>query len=409
MHSSSSRYYNPLKRVCNPIGIHLAVFVLLIAGAANAQITIPGANGQDGAFDPSSNIEVDLSQAVTGQWDTTNSTGEGVYDPDQWAVIFRYTSVTIAGGRTVTFKNHPSRAPVIWLVQGDVVIAGTLRLDGQGGTMLFSEPGPGGFRGGRAPGSGILGSAGMGPGGGGYPNSHGSYGTSGSGSAGSVYGNEGIFPLIGGSGGAGQIYGEGGGAGGGAILIALGGTLTLNGVISATGGAAGYYRIGGSGGAVRIVAETVDGSGSISVAGGNAGGLGRVRVEANTITLTAAHLHSTGVPTAPPRIFREPADEVPTISAMVLNGQTVPTDPKSYPLQDVALVGVDDEDTVTLAITAEFVPEGSTVNARVVRLSGVEEIIAADFAGSAGNETFWNAEIAVAGGFSTIQVHAVLP
>lgn len=398
-----------------------AATLLLISGTAQAQLTILGNNGQDGAFEPNSNIEVDLSQAVTGQWDTTNSTGEGVYDPDQWAVIFRYTSVTIPSDVTITFKNHSSRAPVIWLVQGDVTIEGTVNLNGVGGhdgegAATFSEPGPGGFRGGRGPRSASSGSAGLGPGGGGYPDAGGSYGGVGVAlegtRVGSVYGNDGIFPLFGGSGGSGTTAGYGGGAGGGAILIALSDTLDLNGAIHAEGGDSYEHGGGGSGGAVRIVADIVDGHGSIDVSGGYSykpGGEGRVRVEANTITLTAAHLNSTGVPTTPPRIFREPADEVPTISEMVLNGQTVPADPKSYPVQDVGLVGVDDEDTVTLAITAEFVPEGSTVNARVVRLSGVEEVIAAAFAGSAGNETFWNAEIAVAGGFSTIQVHAVLP
>jgi hypothetical protein len=75
----------------------------------------------------------------------------------------------------------------------------------------------------------------------------------------------------------------------------------------------------------------------------------------------------------------------------------------------VALLNVDEEDTVPLAITAENVPEGSTVNARVVRLSGVEEIVPAAYNGPSGNQTTWLAEIPVAGGFSTIQVHAVLP
>ena len=61
------------------------------------------------------------------------------------------------------------------------------------------------------------------------------------------------------------------------------------------------------------------------------------------------------------------------------------------------------------ALTAEHVPSGSVVKARVVRLSGVEEIITAVFNGESGDESTWNADIPVAGGFSTIQVHAVLP
>ncbi len=56
----------------------------------------------------------------------------------------------MASGATVTFKNHASCAPVVWLVNGNVTIVGTVSLDGQQnqppGTL--AEPGPGGFRGG---------------------------------------------------------------------------------------------------------------------------------------------------------------------------------------------------------------------------------------------------------------------
>jgi hypothetical protein len=405
---------------------------LTLPHTAQAQLTIPGNNGQDQAFNPTTNTQVDLSAAVTGPWDTTDSDGEGVYDPEQWAVIYRFTEVNIPANVTVTFKNHASRAPVIWLVQGNVTIAGTVSLDGAGGASasgaaVLSEPGPGGFRGGRGFRTGVPGSAGMGPGGGGYRDSGSagaSYASSGAGYpsgavAGGTYGNDGVFPLIGGSGGggAGVNTRQGGGAGGGAILIATSGTLMLNGIVRANGGGttdccSGHYGGAGSGGAIRMVADVVGGSGGLSAiagANGTAGGAGRIRVEANTITLTAAHVNSTGVPQTPPRIFREANDGVPTITSMTLNGQAVPDDPASYPSQDVALLNVDEEDTVPLAITAENVPEGSTVNARVVRLSGVEEIVPAAYNGPSGNQTTWLAEIPVAGGFSTIQVHAVLP
>jgi len=379
---------------------------------------------------------VDLSQATPGPWDTTNSSGQGVYDPEQWAVIFRFTEVTIPSGVTVTFKNHPSRAPVIWLVQGNATIAGTVSLNGEQGHGLSSavatlaEAGPGGFRGGRAFRTGSVGSAGMGPGGGGYPKSGGSYGSAGGGlRSGVLYGNDGVFPLIGGSGGSGSSetsagLNDGGGGGGGAILIATAQTLTLNGLIRANGGAnggagGGVYDSakragGGSGGAIRLIGDVVTGTGSLTAFGGsgtssNPGGAGRIRVEANTIALTSAHTNSSGIPSNPPRVFRAPGDGVPAITAMTLNGQPVPEDPRSYPTQDVALVGVGEDDSVLLAITAEHVPSGSAVTARVVRLSGVEEIIPAQFDGETGDESTWNAQVPVAGGFSTIQVHAVLP
>ncbi|MBL7650044.1 MAG: hypothetical protein JNK74_28060 [Candidatus Hydrogenedentes bacterium] len=412
-----------------PISAFAAALLLLLAGAAQAQLVIPGNNGQDGAFAPNTNVQVDLSLAVTGEWDTTNSTGQGVYDPEQWAVIFRYTSVNIPSNVTVTFKNHPSRAPVIWLVQGNATIAGTVSLNGAKGhggaptSATFAEPGPGGFRGGRGTRTGALGSAGMGPGGGAYPStgdypgsgSYASIGASGSATPGSVYGNDGVFPLVGGSGGAGRrVIDCGGGGGGGAILIAVAEDIYVTGQIHANGGGAGNVNNsvtgGGSGGAIRLVADRVDGTGGLTADGGAfGGGAGRIRVEANTITLTAGHVNSTGLPTIPPRIFREPGDGVPTIKSMALNGQVVPDDPASYPTQDVALIGVDDLETVPMVITAEHVPSGSVVKARVVRLSGVEDIITAVFNGESGDESTWNADIPVAGGFSTIQVHAVLP
>lgn len=78
--------------------------------------------------------------------------------------------VNIPAGKTVAFKNHPSRAPVVWLVTGDVMVNGSLNLSGQNGVEVpfLAEPGPGGFRGG--PGyyhSSVRSSGGLGPGGGG--------------------------------------------------------------------------------------------------------------------------------------------------------------------------------------------------------------------------------------------------
>src|ERR1051325_5230274 len=103
---------------------------ILIAGCiallqqANAARVIPS-DGSDEAFTPTDNVVVDLSQAVTGTWDANNheNAGKGIYDPAKWAVVFKYSSVNIPAGKTVTFKNHPSRAPVVWLVTGDVTVA----------------------------------------------------------------------------------------------------------------------------------------------------------------------------------------------------------------------------------------------------------------------------------------------
>ena len=88
-------------------------------------------NGLDGAFAPVADIEIDLRAAVTGSWnDEGRIEGNGVYDPEQWAVVFHYTSVNIPENVTVTFKNRATRPPVVWLVDGDVTIDGVVDISG---------------------------------------------------------------------------------------------------------------------------------------------------------------------------------------------------------------------------------------------------------------------------------------
>ncbi len=195
---------------------------LLLAGAvqctALADINIPS-DGSDGSLVVDSDTVIDLGEAATGAWNVNNSAnaGKGIYDPEKWAVVFKYSSVTVSQGATVTFKSHPSRAPVVWLVQGDATITGRVSLDGQGGQTppKLAEPGPGAWLGGMGFfTSDLTGSAGFGPGGG-RPAGRaggGSHGTPGLGHGGDygplepapTYGNPSGLPLLGGSGGGGE-------------------------------------------------------------------------------------------------------------------------------------------------------------------------------------------------------------
>ena len=129
---------------------------------------------------------------------------------------------------------------------------------------------------GQASGPGAGASSGNG-GGGGY----GGRGGSGSGAGGAAYGDPAV-PIDLGSGGGAGVYGSsraGGGSGGGKVTINAGGTLTVDGVLSANGtngGAASVYLAywsggGGSGGSVHLQSQTLAGSGVISATGGNGG------------------------------------------------------------------------------------------------------------------------------------------
>ncbi len=161
-----------------------AVVTAMSMEAAKAALVIPS-DGSDGALVITNNTVIDLSQAVTGNWDADNTAnaGKGIYDSNKWAVVFKYSSVTIQGGATVTFKNHITHAPVVWLVQSNVAVNGVVSLDGQGNQTppYLAEPGPGGFRSGAGYyASGADRSAGYGIGGGlamtssGYGGSYGS-------------------------------------------------------------------------------------------------------------------------------------------------------------------------------------------------------------------------------------------
>ena len=225
--------------------------------------------------------------------------------------IFRCTTIYVATNCTVKFVTNGLNTPVYLLSQSSIVINGVIDVSGSDGVTNGATPtipGPGGFGGGAAGFSGILSGNGQGPGGGGHNNSlagppgyGGSFGSVAQNGP-SIYGNLLLVPAIGGSGGAGMVTatlsaGASGGAGGGAILLASSTSITNNGKIIASGGrgiwiysVGNYYSGGGSGGAVRIVAPIVAGSGSINVAGGTNttypgnyyGGNGRVRVDSTT-------------------------------------------------------------------------------------------------------------------------------
>ncbi len=397
----------------------------MILSVAQGDITVPGANGADGSFNPSSSVQIDLSLARTGAWDSPhtdpNQAGKGVYDPEKWAVVFRYTEVNIPSGKTVTFKNHPSGAPVVWLVSGPVTISGTVSLNGQEGIPYsgdFPEGGPGGFRGGRCTVGSTVGSYGFGPGGGDVPGqgTPGSYATVGSGNApSSIYGNPGIIPLIGGSGGGGHQSSaeQAGGAGGGAILIACPGRMLIVGGIEANGGRAHGRNAGiGSGGAIRLVAERIDVSGSLRAIGpldiwGRRGGQGRIRLEANQITGddVGSPVPSIGQPGETAQLW--PESDAPKIRSTELASLAVPEDPRPHIVQP-ADVQIATLDPVTLRIEAENIPtDGSwSVVARMVPWTGDGVISAAAFVSGTPFLSVWETELTLPKGHSSIQVRA---
>lgn len=391
------------------------VILCLLGSVASthAQLTIPAANGSDNAFNPSGAVyEVDLSQAIPGDALTYSNTagdvGKGVYDATRWVVVFKYSSVNVPAGTTVTFKNHPSYAPVVWLVQNSVTISGTVSLNGKdvvtGTDSVFPvEPGPGGFRGGPA--SQALGSGyGLGPGGG---ISNAVYNSSGNAVYNTNYGNTQIFPLIGGSGGGSLSATTTGSGGGGAMMIAATGTIQFlaSGSVTSIGGIGVSSNVysKGSGGAIKLVANQVTGTGIL-----NATSTGRVRVEANSMpaTITTTPLTIAVAPGTTPTLF--PSSTSPSVRVVSVDGAPAPLDPNA-PLITGADVGIQKSTAVTIVVeTKNFSTAGGKVNLRIVgKYGGFTSLdINSPNAGGTTSLSTWQVNTIMPAGFATIQARA---
>src|ERR1041385_2918739 len=126
-----------------------------------------------------------------------------------------YKSLTVNSGVRLNFNRNARNTPVFLLSQGDIIIDGTIDVNGSvAGSNNGGLGGPGGFDGGK-PGfsAEVPPGDGYGPGGGigSDPNCNptsagaGSYGTFGQGKVGVTYGSSLLIPIIGGSGGGGEL------------------------------------------------------------------------------------------------------------------------------------------------------------------------------------------------------------
>jgi len=265
-----------------------------------------------------------ISQSAQGQQFDCGS--DGSYGPINVAAnatttlsvpadgIFHCTTVTVESGATLKFTKNVANTPVYLLTTGDVTISGTIDVSGSNGQTNGTpgRGGPGGWDGGHGFQMGApSGGAGQGPGGGktgrvqiknfGSDNNntvevgHGVYagGTPTRPNNGVPYGGHLLIPLVGGSGGGGtdSATGFGGGGGGGAILVASNSKISFQGgasLITARGGQgvapfqSNYYSGFGSGGSIRLVAPTLEGSPVLyasSDTGSGFGLVGRIRID----------------------------------------------------------------------------------------------------------------------------------
>jgi hypothetical protein len=384
----------------------LAAVITAIASSSFAQLAIPS-DGSDGALNLTSGTNlIDLRLAVTGNWTNSNSAnaGKGIYDPTQWAVVFKYSSVNIASNAYVIFTNHPTHAPVVWLVSGNVTNNGDVNLDGGAPSNIdplnLPEPGPGGFRGGARAQTGLGYGCGFGPGGGSL-NDSGSYSTY------HPYGNPQILPLIGGSGGGSYngciAFGVNGSSGGGAILIAASGKIVVNGQIHANGNADGCTE-GGSGGGIRLIADQILGNGTISAAGIY---LGRTRLEANSVS-SALLVNPPTIAAAPsPLIIFPDYTSAPVVKVVSVAGLSAPADP----LAKMSAAGDDltlaTTNTVSILLQTSNFPTNGTVNVYIKPRNSAQSILPASFVSGNTNQATWQLTTLLPTSHTVIQARAV--
>jgi hypothetical protein len=396
------------------IRVTLASLLVATSAFASAQIDIGTLDSSDGAStwsNPFNPLFINLAEASTGTWDGISPVpGKGIYDPSKWVVVYKFSSINWGGNYGVVLQPHPSGAPAVFLCQGDVTITSNVSV----------PPQVGGFPGGLPSSNGTLGSAGLGPGGGarssgGQLAGPGSYSTRATGNVGwndggAVYGNPAILPLVGGS-GAGSPAGAEGGHGGGAILIASRTTMSIpSGGIFATGGYRNFVNdAGGSGGAIKLIANTFNSSAGVnlSATGQYLGGAGRIRIEANTFGPVPNSNPSASIATAGSvaKIFATNLTPKSTITKV--SGINTPVDPRGN-FNAIPDVNLTTAGTQSVEVTCENIPvDGSwSVFVRGVPRNGEATTYTATYA--AGNLAWstWTVNVPFTEGNQVLQVRA---
>ena len=321
--------------------------------------------------------------------------------------IFNFTTITIASGSVLKFWEVVFHGPVFLLASGDVNINGAIDATGDDSPAPTSNAavqgnafaGSGGYSGGLG---GVHGDSnhaalpGNGPGGGAAGDINRPYAV-----GGRFSGNQFLVPLVGGSGGGGindnGQFGSQGGAGGGALLIASSTKIVLvgggyadsanrfiNGGIYANGGSSGSRGCGGSGGAVRLIANTITGGNNSAIqvqAGANnycstPPGDGLARLEASTINF-AGNYSAGPANRSVPYALNLPTAPLPLISVTSINGIAVNANPFSFP--DAT---INSSAPVPVVITATNVPLTSTVNLYLLSDSGANQTIPVNLSGT---------------------------
>lgn len=298
----------------------------LVYSPASESILLFGGRSENELF------EEDVWEWRDDQW-TQLVDKQSVFDMrDRADGIYHFTDIQIPKYHKVFFQPNALNTPLTWLASGQARIDGWLVLNG-GIAADYQDGAPGGPGGGRGgegadfvSGSTRTGGQALGV----FPGRPGGSADSGASrngisgryvdptweqEAGEAAFSHWLQPLVGGSGGGGGAStttgaGGHGGGGGGALMVNATRDLVFNGLIEAKGGIGDLTFLSdkttngglGSGGAVRLVADRISGSGHIDVRSADAfsANPGRVRLEAFELASEDMVVHPEGFQSSRP-------------------------------------------------------------------------------------------------------------
>jgi hypothetical protein len=229
----------------------------------------------------------------------------------------------------------------------------------------------------------------------------------------------------------GNSYLPGGAAGGGALLIAATKKIHIDGNISADGGDGkprnylySHNQAGsGSGGAIRLVCDTIQGRGLVRALSGESqdpfegtGGFGRLRVERfQTVDLNPGTIAFSPDPSVVPlpqgaTAMVWPSSTAPVVRITSIGGTDVPLDPRAGFGAFGPDVALPTTDKTTVLVETKNVEPQSQVIVRITPRSNANFVEAnASIVSSTSDAIQWRAVLDVNVGYSAVQVRVVRP
>ncbi len=187
------------------------------------------------------------------------------------------------------------------------------------------------------------------------------------------------------------------------------GNVVINGRMSAQGGpGVEFGPNGGSSGCIRVVANTVSGTGYLDTSAVYGGATGRTRIECNSLapTLNIFPNASAVPPGQTPIIW--PSDNAPTVRVLSVDGHAAPADPAAA-VAGSADVPIQNNGAVAILLETQHLPTNGVVTIRLNPKYGSASWLTAAYNSGDINSATWLVQTTPPVGFFTVQARATAP